>query len=201
MDAFEIDAEYDRDHSDDGVSRYGAYVRDRMSTFAEAWDGTWDDGTVPFATTAWRTATGPVMSPGYVRHHQRILSAQIVRNEWDGSLAADVSLAIFQPPSLRFMRSEHNMGIWRDWPTEHDFGRDATVFLDPSGEDVIRSSYLMASARLCFSLPDAQAALAVPHAGWALPGAAEAEAREAVAILVDALNEVVGPVLRQIEEG
>jgi hypothetical protein len=75
------------------------------------------------------------------------------------------------------------------------------VFLDPSGEDVIRSSYLMCSARLCFSLPDAQAALAIPHAGYARPGAAEAEAREAVAILVEVLNEVVGPVLARIEEG
>jgi hypothetical protein len=200
MDAFEIDAEYDREHSDDGVSRYGAYVRDRMSTFAESWTD-WDDGTVPFACTAWRTATGPVMAPGYVRRHQRILSAQIVRNEWDGSLAADVSLVIFQPPKLRFMRAEHNMGIWRDWPTEHDFGRDATVFLEPSGEDVIRSSYLMTSARLCFSMPDTQAALPLPAESWARGHVAEEAARQAVAILVRGLNEIVGPVLQQIEEG
>lgn len=191
---FTIDSEYDQGHSDDGVSRYGSYVRDRMSAFAESWNGTWDDGTVPFATTAWRTATGPVMAPGYVRRHPRILSAQIVRNEWDGSLAADVSLITGWPSALQ------KLTAWHDWPSEHSFFSDREVFMEPSGEDVVRHQFLMPSARLCFSMPEAQAALAVPHAGYARPGAAEAEAREAVAILVDALNEIVGPVLARIEE-
>lgn len=200
---FKIDTEYDRDYSNDGrSSRFAAYVRLAEHSFAEAWDGSWDDGTVPFACTAWRTATGPVMAPGYVRMHPRILSAQIVRNDWDGSLAADVSLVMPQPEPLRHMPlygTPARLGsTWQDWPAEHPWGR-GEVFCEPSGEDVTQRSYLMASARLCFSLPDTQAALAVPHPGFAEPGVTEREAREAVEILVDALNEVVGSVLRRIE--
>jgi hypothetical protein len=195
MDAFEIDTEYDQDHSDDGVSRYGSYVRDRMSAFAEAWDGTWDDGTVPFACTAWRTATGPVMAPGYVRRHPRILSAQIVRNEWDGSLAADVSLITGWPSALL------KLTAWYDWPSEHSFLSDREVFTEPSGEDVIRHQFLLPSARLCFSMPVAQAALPLPAESWARGHVVEEAARQAVAILVRGLNAITGPVLRRIEEG
>lgn len=197
---FWIDSEYDRDYSNDGrSSRFASYVRQAMPSFAEAWDGSWDaDGTVLFACAAWRTATSPVMAPGYVREHGRILSAQIVRNDWDGSLAADVSLVTGRPASLT--RGWGGPDRWHDWPTEHPWGA-GEVFLNPSGEDVSQRQYLMTSARLCFPMPETQAALAVPHPGYAEPGVTEQEAREAVEILVDALNEIVGPVLRKIEEG
>ena len=39
---FWIDHDYDRDRASDGVSRYGAYVRDRGHLFAEIWDGTFE---------------------------------------------------------------------------------------------------------------------------------------------------------------
>ncbi|MCP9954691.1 hypothetical protein [Actinomadura madurae] len=93
---FRIDAEYDREYASDGVSRYGAYVRDRLnSSFAECWDGTWGEPSsrlAAFAAAAWRTATGPVMAPGYVRYHSRVLGARVERSQWDGSLIAAVSL-------------------------------------------------------------------------------------------------------------
>src|SRR5258707_9312525 len=52
------------------------------------------------AVFAWRGATPPVMSPGYVRRHPRILSARLERADWDSSLTAHVDLVIPQPPSL-----------------------------------------------------------------------------------------------------
>ena len=73
--AFWIDYDYDRENASDGVSRYGAYVR-QSSTLAESWDGTWDDAQVRqarFAEAAWATATTPVMSPGFVRRHPRVI--------------------------------------------------------------------------------------------------------------------------------
>jgi hypothetical protein len=199
MDPFWIDEEYDREHSDDGVSRYAAYVRDRMAEFAESWDGTWDDGTVPFARTAWYVATTPVMAPGYVRMHPRVLSAQIVRNDWDGGLAADVSLSIPQPPHLRWMRSDNDRGLWRDWPTERQLdGR--TTFYEPTGQEVSSSHYLLGSARLCFPMADdlLPTTLRTSHH---LPEVVVNAAQTAVRVLVRQLNEIVGPVLKQIEEG
>jgi hypothetical protein len=199
--AFWIDDEYDRDHSSDGVSRFGAYVRDRMRQFAEAWDGTWDDGTVPFACTTWRTATSPVMAPGYVRMHPRVLSAQVIRNDWDGSLAADVHLITGQPEPLRYLPVDPASGsaTWRDWPSEYSFSRDTDDYYEPTGEDVTRGAYLLASARLCATLPAGR--LSRPGPSWALPGAAEREAQYAVTVLVDVLNQVIGPVLHRIEAG
>ena len=38
--AFWIDDEYDREQASDGISRYGAYVR-QASSLGESWDGTW----------------------------------------------------------------------------------------------------------------------------------------------------------------
>lgn len=72
---FRVDGEYDREYAGDGVSRYGAYVRSRLDgSFAECWDGTWEEPAsrrMAFAAAAWRTAVGPVMSPGYVGYHSR----------------------------------------------------------------------------------------------------------------------------------
>src|SRR5215469_18526947 len=79
--AFWIDHEYDQANSSDGISRYGAYIRQRISTsFAECWNGTsGDSGRERFAAAAWRTATSPVMVPGYVRRHPRLTGAQVER--------------------------------------------------------------------------------------------------------------------------
>ncbi|MGW3179658.1 hypothetical protein ACWDD9_10375 [Kitasatospora sp. NPDC001119] len=58
-----IDNAADRDEASDGHSRYGAYLTQHADHFH-------DDGQplhpVDFAITAWRTATVPVMAPGYV---------------------------------------------------------------------------------------------------------------------------------------
>ncbi len=68
--AFWADRDYDREFASDGISRYGAYLRD--ASF-EPW--TDDDQAVEWAVFAWERATGPVMSPGYVRCHSRVLPA------------------------------------------------------------------------------------------------------------------------------
>jgi hypothetical protein len=195
--AFWIDHDYDRNHA--GDSRYAAYVRDRMPRFAETWDpDAWDDGTVPFACLAWEVANSPVMAPGYVRTHSRVLSGQVVRNDWDGSLGADVSLIIPQPAPLRHLRAAGLGCNWRDWRSEYRFSGEYYDY--PSGEDVTQRPYLMCSARLCFPLPAAMTVLAKPGPVFAKPGVTEHFAAETVAVLVDEMNRIVGPVLAKIEE-
>lgn len=60
-DPFWIDEHADYDKASDGISRYGAYLRQRVHEFAHC------DDAGDFAAQAWKIATGPVMSPGYVR--------------------------------------------------------------------------------------------------------------------------------------
>ena len=69
-----IDLDYDRTQASDGQSRYGAYVRDYARLFdpwQDAPDGVTGDP-VEFAIAAFRVATGPIMSPGFVRWHPRV---------------------------------------------------------------------------------------------------------------------------------
>ena len=78
-----IDAAYDRKRASDGLSRYGAYVKQNLSGFAECWDGTFEAGLpVHFAVQAWRVATGPIMAPGFVRYHRRVLSVRLDYSYW-----------------------------------------------------------------------------------------------------------------------
>lgn len=196
--AFGIDEDYDQAHASDGVSRYGAYVRNSVSEFAECWDGTWDDPQslrVDFAATAWRVATGPVMAPGYVRFHPRILDARLERNNWDGSLTATVTLAARWPQPLASSH-EWQLGTrWQDWPVLRNLGSDDVTYNEPTEQELTRSAYLMASARLAFPVPDAE--LPAPPSGPA--DDLEATALTAVTRVVDALNRIVTPVVTAMD--
>ncbi len=194
--AFWIDAEYDRDSASDGKSRYGAYVRQNLSGFAECWDGTWDTALpIHFAEQAWRVATGPIMAPGYVRSHPRILRARLEHSYWDGSLAGNVELITPWPQALRqssqWMK-QISEGWWHDWPM--DF---SDTYQEPSDEDLCKRPYLLASAALRFTVPNGQLPEppSVEHAEEEVIGLA----REAVAVLVRELNRIVGPVIQALE--
>ena len=139
--AFGIDRDYDRSLASDGISRYGAYLRD--ATF-EPW--TDHDQAVEWAAFAWRRATGPVMSPGYVRCHPRVRGAQLERSGWDGGLAAGVTLVSPWPEQLaralaRGVRLGEQDAYWQDWPTEYR-GGDITCYYEPSEADVAARPYL-----------------------------------------------------------
>ena len=187
--AFWIDQDYDRSLASDGISRYGAYLRD--ATF-EPW--TDHDQTVEWAAFAWRRATGPVMSPGYVRCHPRVRGAQLERSGWDGSLAAGVTLVSPWPEQLtralaRGVRFGEQDAYWQDWPTEYR-GGDITCYYEPSEADVAARPYLLATVGLQFTVPSAE----LPE-----PPATSADllsaGQRAVAVVVAELNRIVSPVL------
>jgi hypothetical protein len=187
--AFWVDRDYDREYASDGTSRYGAYLRD--ASF-ESW--TDHDQAVEWAVFAWRRATGPVMSPGYVRYHPRVLSAQLERSGWDGSLVAGVNLVSPWPGQLaktlvRPVRLGDKDAHWQDWPTEYR-GGDTVSYYEPGEADVAARPYLLATLSLHFTV--ASAALPEPPATSAvLLGAGQ----QAVAVVVAELNRIVGPVL------
>jgi hypothetical protein len=187
--AFWVDRGYDREYASDGISRYGAYLRE--ATF-EPW--TDDDQAVEWAVFAWRRATGPVMSPGYVRYHPRVLSARLERGGWDGSLAAGVTLVSSWPEDLKpalvkAVRLGERDAYWQGWPTEYR-GGEATCYFEPSEADIAARPYLLATVSLQFTVPSA--ALPQPPATSAVLLTA---GQRAVAVVVAELNRIVGPVL------
>jgi hypothetical protein len=186
--AFWIDRDYDREQASDGISRYGAYLRD--ATF-EPW--TDHDQAVEWAVFAWRRATGPVMSPGYIRYHPRVLAAQLERSGWDGSLIAGVNLVSAWPEQLtralvRVVRLDDRDVYWQDWPTE--YRGDTTCYYEPSEADIAARPYLLTTLSLQFTVPSA--ALPQPPA---TPAALLSAGQQAVAVVVAELNRIVVPVL------
>ena len=186
--AFWLDRDYDREYASDGISRYGAYLRD--ATF-EPW--TDHDQAVEWAAFAWRRATGPVMSPGYVRYHPQVLAAQLERSSWDGSLAAAVTLISSRPeelkiPLARGLKLGDREAYWQDWPIEC-LG-DTVSYHEPSEADIADRPYLLATVSLQFTVPSA--ALPDPPATSA---ALLSAGQQAVEVVVAELNRTVGPVL------
>ncbi|MFI0412438.1 hypothetical protein [Actinomadura sp. 3N508] len=194
---FWVDEDYDRQYASDGVSRYGAYVRDRLgSSFAECWDGTWDEPSTQraeFAAAAWRTATGPVMAPGYVRHHPRVLATQVERSHWDGSLIAAVSLVAPWPTELARSSGWQRSLSWRDWPAE--LHGECYDFVHPTERDVTESAFLQASLALTFPVPLER----LPAAPSGPRRDVVSAARQAVQVLAAELNYTVRPVLDVLE--
>jgi hypothetical protein len=186
MTAFWIDHEYDREHAEVGSSRYGEHVRREVAQFADSWG---DIAPVTFACVAWRLSTPASLPPGYVRWHRRILDATCVRNAWDGGLTARVTLVSPLPAELTWSRQWWRDRGWRGWPEM--FGQ----FLQPSEQDISRSPHLRASLLVEAPLPLGELPPAPPGPGDDL----DQTARRAVAVVVRELNELLTPVLAQIE--
>jgi hypothetical protein len=193
--AFWIDYDYDRENASDGISRYGAYVR-QSSLVAESWDGTWDDAQVRqarFAEAAWATATTPVMSPGFVRRHPRVISAVVQFNAWDATLAGAVQLVTPWPQALASSGDWRHDVWWQDWPME-TFG--GVRWREPDEHELTGHAYLMASAWLAFPL---RVPAGLPPAPSGPDDCVEEAARKAVATLVRTMNAVVMPVIQTLE--
>lgn len=106
---FVVNDAYDRDMASDGCSRYGAYLRERCAMFYD--DDEPETDSVRFALAAWRVAQPPIMWPGYVRSHPRVVGQ---REHWDddGRPAVAVELAIGMSSSISRSIASNS---WRDW--------------------------------------------------------------------------------------
>ena len=181
---FWLDEGYDREHAPDHVSRYGAQVRERSAEFA----GTWDDiSPVPFTVTAWQLATS--LTPAYVRWHRRIIAAACQSSPWDGSLICEVSVVAPWPAELRQSRAWcHDRG-WRDWPQL--FGQ----YVPPAEQDLTRAPHLRASLLVQAPIPLDCLPSAPADPGDDTP----ATARRAVGAVVRELNDLLTPMISQLE--
>jgi hypothetical protein len=165
--------------------RYAAAVRGQLDQFADTLD---DIAPVTFACTAWRLATPPALVPAHVGWHRRILSARCGRNEWDGTLTAHVELVAPLPASLERNRSWWRDRGWRGWPEL--FGQ----YVDPTHQDVAKSPYLRGTIRV--DAPVALAGLPMPPDD---PDEVQAAAQRAIVVLVRDLNDLIGPVIDQLD--
>lgn len=181
-----IDGGYDTERGDGGTARYDAHIHRNLSEFTGSFG---DIAPISFACTAWRLSVPPELCPGYVRWHRRILDVACIRNQWDGTLTARMTLVSPWPGVLAWPREWCRDRNWQGWPNL--FGQ----FVHPTARDIAAKPYLRASllveAPLAFDgLPPA------PDR----PGQAVAEtARRAVAVLVRELDDLVQPIIQKLE--
>jgi hypothetical protein len=177
-----VDRDHDRASASDGVSRYGAYLRDHARLFdpwGEARDGVTTDP-VEFAIAAFKVATGPIMSPGYIRWHGRVWDFRATWSEHDGRLSLSVTLATPSPVRLPW--------DWRGWERDFHGGWREPDDRRPVG-----------LCRLELRWPVPTDRLPVPGRPRR-PGAPNhRDATRAVAVLVEQVNATVGPVLTELE--
>ena len=184
--------------------RYAQLVRFHQDLFVDAWG---DIAPVEFAVVAWRIATPPLATtPAYVRWHRRVLSAEAVRNYWDGSLLARVQLVAPSPVNLGALPPvlsatpptspfgddrvrEPEDGAWRGWP--NSFGQ----FVTPTAQDLARGPFLRASVLVEAPLPLA----GLPDAPDGPVDGFEEDAVRAISVLVRAMDRVLAPIVAGLE--
>ncbi|GII93936.1 hypothetical protein [Sinosporangium siamense] len=176
------------ERSRDAVSRYAADVHRCEEEFAASFG---DISPVEFACAAWRVATPPLSDPGHVRRHRRVLAAECVRNSWDGSPLAHVTLAAPLPAELTVSRQWWRDRGWRDWP--EIFGQ----FVEPARQDLAKVPYLRTVLHMDAPIP----LDGLPPAPE-VPGPDLAEtAHRALVVLARELNALLGPVVEQLDAG
>ena len=110
-----MDDDYDRDNASDGVSRYGAYVRQSFDRWADdAWCVEDECSPAKLHTSedewliwTWDRATGPVMVPAYVKVPGHVLAVRLGRDYYGGSLLGAIEVAAPMPVRLGLR--------WRGW--------------------------------------------------------------------------------------
>lgn len=126
--AFTTNDRQDEALASDGVSRYGAYLRQRSHTFRhDGQDCPPTTDPVRFVITAWTIASSPIMAPAYVTPHPRI---QDVTVHWDDDhrAALAVQIAVAAPAAANHLPSP-----WRGWIHHHEPQR----WFDPYDNDSV----------------------------------------------------------------
>ncbi|MFB4315524.1 hypothetical protein [Actinomadura sp. 21ATH] len=188
--AFRLDERSDRERARFGK---GFYVERLWANIGE-FDGAWGDiAPVAFCCAAWRIATPPLSDPGLVRWHRRILSAECVRNAWDGSMTARVTLVSPPPAALTTSREWWRDRGWQGWP--EIFGQ----FVEPAERDVAKAPHLRATLQVEAPVP-LDRLPAAPESMTDHPEEIAETAYRALAVMVAELNELLTPIVARLED-
>lgn len=180
-----IDEADDRESASDGISRFGAYVRQRAHLFVDDWEPL---SPVSFAVTVWSVATSPVMSPPYARLGADVWGISCHHGDEPGVLVVDVEVRLPWPIELR---DDETMRGWADWARARRRDNDGVQLLDPVQDRVAA----LFSAHL--RVPIHEDLLPLPCRFGALDVVI---AKRAVAVVSDQINAIAGPVVAQLRE-
>ncbi|WP_457029252.1 hypothetical protein [Kitasatospora sp. P5_F3] len=169
------DDAYDRERASDGHSRYGAYLADRAEQFSDLGDPLTP---VEFAIAAWRVATSPVMSPGYVRVRHDLTGLTTGRDD-EGNLHLRLELPL--PHRALAIRPSSRPA---DWDARSDRWNPCPWSLLVEPEAITRPTLLTTAALL---LPVPVADLVAPTSGYDRQRTTK-EAKSAVQALVRHVN-------------
>lgn len=193
---YELDHAYDRANADIGTgSRYGNYLYSRQKNFTGIFedDDFYDDydPSLRFAFAAWDVATGPVMSPPFVRAPRLVLGTNFTRSEENGEAIMDVELVCPRPAALRNVATAGG-SYFRDWST------DAFGQVEPVGSrELTKASYLFTRAQVLVQIPPGT----LPTVKTMPVGSGRLidQAVQCVQAMVDVLNREVGPLVDRLE--
>jgi hypothetical protein len=182
-----VDDDYDREMADRGSalsSRLGHYLAKNLDNIFE------DERADPviFARWAWSVATGPIMSPGYVRTRPDLRAVHVQRSSWDGTLYVAVDVPL---PHHRLTKESRPPYEVRDWERDrYTVGGEYAALEAPDDSDKDPRATLLTTTEL-----------RVPATGWELhqPGDWRIQelliddAKQTLALLVDQINRHLGP--------
>lgn len=109
-----LDEDYDRAYASDGVSRFGAYLRQSAHRFL-SWDEEPTTDAAMFAATAFEVGCAPVMAPPYVATHPRVVGLAAHCDD-DDRRAVRVELAVDVPREFATVLPRG----WRGWQHSDD---------------------------------------------------------------------------------
>jgi hypothetical protein len=176
----------DRVLASDGVSRYGAYLRQNAHLF-EGWDGQVTRESSEFAAAAWEVATSPIMGPPYLDWSaERVRSITFSYSEHDTSLLVRVEVATPRPAVLGRLRG------FSDWDRGDRWNRGYHV---PPNRHLSQGPALLTSAVVVFPIPTRR--LFFPQDA---PGALTVkDAKQSVKQLALELDDLLAPVLAALD--
>ncbi|MDI5967148.1 hypothetical protein [Streptantibioticus silvisoli] len=178
------DDSYDVRNSSDSVSRFGAYLRQnaRPDECADA-----PVSAEEFAAVVWRTATAPVMSPGYVRLRPDVAAVTPTWSEdGDGRLMFDVHVPLQHNALVTRQSALLRWADWQTGPRDPDARPYRPLWTPERAVDAV--------------LTTTTVRLAVTD-DWALPAPSGTPARlvtdakGSVAAVADSVNRFAGPIV------
>lgn len=120
---FVVDDDDDQTYASNRHSRYGAYLAHNADMFISALDDR-----VGFALAAWAIANSPIMTPGYVRAHPRVLDTL---TGWDSDYRPAITVALAAPMPATLATTA--VGSWLSW--QHTGHGDREYWYEPEHFD------------------------------------------------------------------
>uniref|UniRef100_UPI003F494EC6 hypothetical protein n=1 Tax=Streptomyces sp. CA-136453 TaxID=3240050 RepID=UPI003F494EC6 len=179
--------DYDREMGDSNApldSRFGRYLTQHMD---DLWD---EDRTDPaaFLVWAWRVATGPIMSPGYVRIRPDLGAVRLTQSQEDGRLLVEIETPVGHGQLAQSVRPPYS--AMRDWEIDrYAYSSDGNHLPLQAPHDESQPALLLAAT---LRLPTDGWTLHQPAGKWPVEELLIDDAKNAIAVAVAGINDIAG---------